>query len=118
MSFFSSITGVAKQALGKTADFRKILDAAPSLTSLTFPPQISLAIKAANSIGLGLPSTPQEAVQRILGSTQPIDNILGSLKNTTSQVEGVLGQVTIKVDGITKAAGTVEETLNSIDWLL
>jgi hypothetical protein len=117
MVSFGSITGLASQALGSVSNFRTLLDAAPSLTTLAFPPQVTLALKAANALGLGLPSTPQQALTRVLGSTDKIDNILGGLKNTTTQVQGILGQVTIKVDGVTKSISSVEETLNSIDWL-
>ena len=117
MSLFKSITGVAQQALGKTKDFRKILDAAPGLSSFTFPPQVTLGLTIANKLGLGLPTTPEQAITRILGSTKSIDNILGTLKNTTEQVEGFLGQGIVKIGGIEQKADSVQKVLNSIEWL-
>jgi hypothetical protein len=113
---FKSITGVAKQALGATSQFRTILEAAPNLSKFTFPPQVQAGIAVAGVFGIKLPGTPQAAVDLILGKGK-VDNILGSLKNTSTRLDGVIGQITVKINGVEKTANSVSDVLNSIDWL-
>lgn len=112
-----SITSIASKSLGSVTDFRKILSAAPSLSSFTFPPQIQVGIGVANALGLKIPTTPEAAITAILGSKNPINNVLGSIQNTTKQIEGILGQSTLKVNGVLSQAVTVEEALNRIEFL-
>lgn len=112
-----SITSIASKTLGGVSDFRKVLSAAPSLSSFTFPPQVQLGLGVANALGLKIPTTPEDAVAAILGSKNPINNVLGSIENTTKRVEGIIGQTTLKVDGVLQKAATVEEALNKIDFL-
>lgn len=112
-----SITSIASKSLGGIADFRKILSAAPSLSSFTFPPQVQVGIGVANALGLKIPTTPEGAVQAILGSKNPINNILGSIENKTKALEGLIGQTTIKVNGVLQKASSVEEAINRIEFL-
>lgn len=111
-----SITAVAKSALGSVTDFRKILDVAPTLSTFAFPPQIAMGISVANTLGLKIPTTPEGAINAILGGNT-VNNILGSIQNTQKAINGVLGQTTVKIDGVLGQVSTVEEAINRIEFL-
>lgn len=106
-----SLTGIAKVATGKVSDFRKVLDLNPGLSPFKYPPQIQAGIKVASVFGIKVP-TEQELIGLANGKIQ---TVLGSLKRPLEQAITV---VEGKLQTVTKAAGTVEEVLNKIDWLL
>lgn len=128
-SIFKTVSGVAKQSLGSVTQARSILSMNPLAAGLVFPPQVSLGLKAASTIGgfVGL-KVPTESeligmatgqVDKLLGGirspiSRSLDQLEGSLKSVDSAIAGITNNETInKLKGL-----PTEEVLNSIDWLL
>lgn len=96
-------------AVGGIKSVRSVLDRVPTLSNLTFPPQVQVGIKVAGVFGINLPSSPAELASRILG--RDIDKNISSLKGRIdSLLNGALG----KID---KLENTIKD-ITRIDWLL
>lgn len=125
MSIFKTVSGIAKKATGSVSDFRKVLDLKPSLSSLAFPPQVSMGLKAANLIGgafgVDIPTEDdikayaQGKLDKALGSVfRDADKVLGDVAGKLESVNGKL----VKLESTKFEGKTPEEILSSIDWLL
>lgn len=126
-----TISGVAKTGLGAVSKVRDVMNINPSLVGLAFPPQISLGLKAASTIG-GLVGIKVPTPDDLVGfATGKLDQVLGGIRSKVKQplstIEGILKQAsTFNLDQATK---TLLKTinikgldgagiLNAISWLL
>lgn len=125
MSLFRTVSGVAKKATGSVSDFRKAYELKPSLSSLAFPPQVSMGLKAANLIGgaFGVDIPTEDDIKAY--AQGKLDKALGGIYRDANKVLGGIGGKRESVNGklvklgSTKFEGkTPEEILSSIDWLL
>ena len=125
-------TGIAKKATGSISSFRKVLGTNPSALSLLLPPQVSMGIKVANSLGLKVPSTDvllgkamSELDRAVFGAYRPstkdvIDALNGNPESLTPNMQRILGELERSglLKDIQRATGTAEDILNKIEWLL
>lgn len=102
---FKGVAKLAKSALGSVSKFRSVLNFNPALTSFAFPPQVQLGINAAKALGLKLPSQ----LDLLTNPKGTLNDLLGSDKR--------LSFITKTRASLLKVLTTVEEKLNSIDWL-
>lgn len=126
-----TISGVAKTALGSVSKVRSIMNFNPSLTGLLLPPQVSLGLKAASTIG-GLVGIKVPTADDLLGfASGKLDSVLGGIRNKVKQplntIEALLKQAsTFNLDAATKTllktinikGLNAEELLDKIAWLL
>lgn len=96
-------------AVGGIKSVRSVLDRVPTLSSLTFPPQVQMGIRVAGMLGINIPSSPSELARKILG--RDIDKDISSLKGRIDKLlNGALG-------GVDKLESVVRD-ITKIDWLL
>lgn len=129
-----SISGISKAVTGTTKNFRQVLAANPRALNLVLPPQVSMGIKVANQLGLKIPSEDvlkskamSELDKVVFGTYRPnTDDLIRALKGETrSDTPGLdryLDQLRKSgksvLDQIESGQKTVEDVLNSINWLL
>lgn len=129
MSLFGKVAKLAKKATGSISGVRKVLDLNPSLSGLVLPPQVSMGLKVASAVGgaVGVKIPTEDEV--IDYATGKIKGALGNFGKTLDKAEGVVSEVLeingklVKVQGAIQSASkldkaTVEEVLESIDWLI
>lgn len=110
------LDNVAKQVGGLVTNARDVLEFNPSLSGLVLPPQVSMGLKVANTVGnmLGVKIPSEDDLRQF--AQGKIDNILGGIR------QPILDQLN-RVDGELKAIEdrlgnlSPEEALKSIDWL-
>lgn len=133
-SIAKSVTGISKAVTGTTKNFRQVLAANPSALSITLPPQVSLGITVANSLGLKVPTADvltkqvmSELDKSVFGiyraSTTDLLNALSGVDSAAAGLDQYLSQLTkdgssvldkVKIPDST----TVDGILNQISWLL
>lgn len=113
MALFPSLSKVAKTVTGSVSGFRKILDFNPSLMSFALPPQVSMGLKIANTIGsvTGAFKVPTEAELKQLAQGK-IDLVLKGARRD------VLNSLAKAQSSILRNLGTTEEVLKKLEWLL
>lgn len=130
-SLVKTVSGIASTALGGVSQVRKILDFNPGQLGLLLPPQISLGIKAAQTVGglVGIKVPSQEDLLKFAtGKLDPIlQGIRSSVKTPLEQFESALKSLktnplsfaqTVLSKVFAKGGLATEEILNRIDWLL
>ena len=141
MGFFGDITGaiksvtsIAKSTTGSIKDFRQVYGSNAGLLGLALPPQVSLGIKAANALGIKVPSQEvlskqvmSELDKAVFGVYRPNTEDLkralkGQKQSDTPGLDRYLKQLqkdnNPTIDKINTEATSVDEVLNSISWLL
>lgn len=129
-----SVTGIAKTVSGTTKNFRQVLAANPGALGIALPPQVSLGIKAANALGLKVPSQDvltrqvmSELDKAVFGVYRPnSDDLIRALKgqkqSNTPGLDRFLGQLRKNgnpvLDKIDLSSQSVNDVINKIDWLL
>jgi hypothetical protein len=122
-SIAKSVTGISKAVTGTTKNFRQVLAANPSALSITLPPQVSMGITIANSLGLKVPTADVKAVfGAYRASTTDLLNALSGVDSAAAGLDQYLSQLTKDgssvLDKIKVGDKTVEGILNQISWLL
>lgn len=107
---------VAKQVGGYVNNARDILEFNPSLSGLVLPPQVTMGLKVANTVG-GLFGVKIPTESELVSFAQgKIDNILGGLRKPIleqlNKVEGELKAIEDRLGSLSP-----EEAIKSIDWL-
>lgn len=129
MGLFGGITGLAKKALGSATAFRKVLDVSPKLSGLVFPPQVSMGLKVAKTVGgvFGIKVPTESEILSFAsgkvkgfmdGLLRPVDRVLGDAGDYVSQIETVNGKLLSFATKLDLKGKTAKDVLQSIDWLL
>lgn len=107
----SSVSGIAESIQGDISDFRGVLDVNAILSPFEFPPQVQAGLDVANQLGIKVPST-DELKQLAIGEIDKYTaGLISDANSVLDTIDGVLGKVT-------SFAGTAEEELNKLTWLL
>lgn len=129
MGLFGGITKLASKALGSATKFRKVLDIAPGLSGLALPPQISMGLKVAKTVGgvfgVKVPTETElisfatgKAKGFLDGLVRPVDKVLGQAEGYLKTIETVNGKLLTFSTKIDTKGKSLEEVLQSIDWLI
>ena len=102
-----SAGAIARKVVGKVSGFREVLSFNPSSLGFRLPPQVSMGIQVANSLGLRVP-TEAQMVQLATGK---LDLVLKGVRRD------VLATLERQQSQIFQAADSVDKVLNSIEWL-
>jgi hypothetical protein len=130
-----SVTGIAKAATGNISDFRGVLSGGNfGALGLLMPPQVQLGLKVASMVGIKPPSLDviqgkvmSELDKAVFGAYRPNSDDLvralrGEAQSTTPglnrYIEALKKAGNPLLDKVDLGAKTVEEAINSIDWLL
>ena len=107
----STVSSIAKGIQGNIGNVREVLSSNPHLSPFIFPPAVQQAVDVASKFGIKVP-TAEELTKIANGE---IDKLIGTLGK---DVSGVLDTVDSILGKVVKKAGTTQELLNSISWLL
>jgi hypothetical protein len=110
------LDNVSKKVGGIVSNARSMLEFNPQLSAMILPPQVSMGLKLASTIGgqLGV-KIPSE--KELLNLAQgKVDNILGGIREPIlkqlNAVESEVKRIEDKLKGLSP-----EEAIKSIDWL-
>jgi hypothetical protein len=133
-SIAKSVTGISKAVTGTTKNFRQVLAANPSALSITLPPQVTMGITVANSLGLKIPTADvltkqvmSELDKSVFGiyraSTTDLINALNGVDSAAAGLDQYLSQLTKEGSSVLDKvkipdSTTVDGILNQISWLL
>lgn len=89
---------------GGIKSVRSVLSKVPSLSGLTFPPQVQAGLAVAKVFGVNLPSTPSALAKSIFK------------KDIDSEISGISRKVDTTLSGIESKIDNIK--IDKIDWLL
>ena len=126
---FGSISKIAQSSLGSISKVRDLMDFNPLASGLVFPPQVSLGLAVAgtvgNAIGIKVPNEKEliglatGQLNKVLGDIKaPVGKLLGDLESTIGGIDSRIAGITNN-ETLNKLKGLApEEVLNRVEWLL
>ena len=126
---FGSISKIAQSSLGSISKVRDLMDFNPLASGLVFPPQVSLGLAVAGTVGdaFGI-KVPNEKeliglatgqLNKVLGDIKaPVGKLLGDLESTIGGIDSRIAGITNN-ETLNKLKGLApDEVLDKIEWLL